>query len=224
MFADRNNAGFKLVEKLRDIPLIDPIVLAIPEGGIETALPIVECQNLQFDLVILEKLRIPNKPEWSFGTITEDGSVAFNDYEKFVNQEEKLKLINTAKQRLQSKIKQFRSTQNKLNITNRNVIIVDDGATHGATLQACINSCKKRKVKSITVAVPVLSTQVFDDLKPRVNNIISLFIANEFKGLNHYYRNSERLDNSLFNERLNVLMNYKTENEPLIAKPTSSLI
>lgn len=213
MFADRNNAGFKLVEKLRDLPLIDPIVLAIPEGGIETALPIVECQNSQFDLIILEKLRIPNKPEWSFGTITEDGSVAFNDYEKFVNQEEKLNLISLSKQNLVSKIKRYRPKGIKLDISNRNVIIVDDGATHGSTLQASINSCKKRKAKSITVAVPVLTTKALEELKPRVDNIISLFISTEHKSSNNYYRNSEPLNKSLLDERLDVLLRYKTQED-----------
>ncbi len=213
MFADRNNAGFKLVEKLRDLTIIDPIVLAIPDGGIETALPIVECQNSPFDLLILEKLRIPNKPEWSFGAITEDGSVAFNDYEKFVNQEEKVNLINEAKKSLISKTKQFRSNENKLDISGRNVIIVDDGANHGATLQACINSCKKRKVKSITIAVPVLSTQVLGELNSRVNNIVSLYNSTEFKGIKHYYRNSKPLDKSLLKNRLKVLLSYKTQEE-----------
>lgn len=213
MFADRNNAGFKLVELIRKLNISNPIVLAIPDGGIETALPIVECQDALFDLIVLEKLRIPNKPEWSFGAITEDGSVAFNDYEKFVNPEEKLNLINKAKQNLQSKVESLRDTDKRLDITGRNVIIVDDGANHGATLQACINSCKKRKVKSITIAVPVLSTQVLEELSPRVNDIISLYNSTEFKGIKHYYRNSNTLDESQLRKRLDVLLAYKTEKE-----------
>lgn len=208
MFADRNNAGFKLVEKLRELSIENPIVLAIPDGGIETALPIVECQNAPFDLIILEKLRIPNKPEWSFGAITEDGSVAFNDYEKFVNQEEKMKLITEGKQRLATKISQFRTSEKKLDISGRNVIIVDDGANHGATLQSCINSCKKRKVKSITIAVPVLSTQVLNELSPRVNKIISLFNSTEFKGIHHYYRDYKSLNSDLFKNRLDLLLSF----------------
>ena len=217
MFADRNNAGFKLVEKLRKLSINDPIILSIPDGGIETALPIVECQDTAFDLIILEKLLIPNKPEWSFGTITEDGTVAFNDYEKFVNQEEKKILIAEAKQRLGNRILQFRDSENKLDISNRNVIIVDDGANHGTTLQACINSCKKRKVKSITIAVPVLSTRVLNELSPRVSNIVSLFNSTEFKGINHYYRNSKTLDKPLLKERLKVLMSYKRKKEVQLA-------
>jgi predicted phosphoribosyltransferase len=216
MFADRNNAGFKLVEELRKLSIKNPIILAIPDGGIETALPIVECQNAEFDLIILEKLRIPNKPEWSFSAITEDGTVAFNDYEKFVNHDEKKSLIADAKQRLEKRIQQFRSNEIKLDISGRNIIIVDDGANHGATLQACINSCKKQKVKSITIAIPVLSSKVLEDLKPRVNNLVSLFSSTEFKGINHYYRNSKTLDKSLLEERLKVLMSYKTQREALL--------
>jgi len=211
MFADRNNAGFKLVERLRKLSIEDPIVLAIPDGGIETALPIVECQNALFDLIVLEKLRIPNKPEWSFGAITEDGSIAFNDYEKFVNPDEKIKLIAEAKKQLNSKINKFRPNDVKLDLSGRNVIIVDDGANHGATLHACINSCKKRRVKSITIAVPVLSTKVLEELKPRVNNIVSLFHSTEFKGIHHYYRDYKLLDNDLFQNRLNLLLTYKIQ-------------
>lgn len=217
MFADRNNAGFKLVEKLRKLSICNPIILAIPDGGIETALPIVECQNAEFDLIILEKLRIPNKPEWSFGSITEDGTVAFNDYEKFVNQDEKRILIAEAKQRLEDRIQQFRANEIKLDISDRNVIIVDDGANHGATLQACINSCKKQKVKSITIAVPVLSSKVLSELEPRVSNIVSLFNSTEFKGINNYYRNSKTLNKTLLEERLKVLMEFKTQKEVQVA-------
>ena len=216
MFADRNNAGFKLAEKLREIPIEDPIVLAIPDGGIETSLPLVECMNISFDLLILEKLHIPNKPEWNFGAITEDGSIAFNEYEKFVNQDEKKQLITEAKQRLRDKIAKFRSESNKLDISGRNVIIVDDGANHGSTLHASINSCKKRKAKSITIAVPVLSSQVLTEIKPRVSTVVNLFSSPNFKGIHNYYRDFKPLNSELFKNRLDVLMTYK--------KPVAELV
>jgi|LGVE01.1.fsa_nt_gb predicted phosphoribosyltransferase len=211
MFADRSNAGVKLVEKLREIEITNPVVLAVPNGGIETSLPIVESLNSSFDLIILEKMRIPTRPDLSFGAITEDGSTSFNDYEKFVNHDEKMELISKAKQKIRKKISDQRASERKLDIKGRNVIIVDDGANHGSTLQACINSCKKRKVKSIVIAIPVLSSKVFEEVNPRVENIVYLIKSDDFKGINKYYRDYKPLDDKLFNNRLEVLLSYKNE-------------
>jgi len=205
MFADRSNAGVKLVEKLRQIKITDPVVLAVPNGGVEISLPIVECLNCSFDLIILEKLRLPSKPEWSFGAITEDGYTTFNDYEKFVNHEDKIPLINDAKIKIKENVRKHRVNEEKINVEGRNVILVDDGANHGSTLHACINSCKKRKAASVTIALPVLSDKVYYELKPRVNEIVYLEKDNDFKGVSSYYRDYS-LNDDLCRKKLDVFI------------------
>ncbi|MCK5781346.1 MAG: hypothetical protein KAH10_02045 [Flavobacteriales bacterium] len=205
MFADRSNAGFKLAEKLRELTVYEPIILAITNGGIETSLPIVDIINAPFDFLIAERLKSPFNPIANFGSIVEDGSIAFNDFEKFVNQEEKLDIISRAKSKLKVKIDSHRSIQEKIDITKRNVIIVDDGINFGSTMIACINSCKRRKVASITIATPVLSTKIYDELSPMVDKIIYLIKDDHFKGIEQYYKHYQNIDNERFNDRLSMI-------------------
>ena len=203
MFADRNNAGFKLAEKLRENHTSNSVVLAIPHGGVEVSLPIVEILNTSFDLLILEKLRLPLNPESSFGAIAIDGSIAFNDFEKFVNHEEKLKIIEKTKQIINN---YDTGDFSKAPLKGKDIIIVDDGAHHGATLQASINYCLRKKVKSITIAVPVLSTRVYDELKNRVDDIVFIYKSEQLDAISSFYNNYTKINEELYRQRLSLLM------------------
>ncbi|MEN8137123.1 MAG: phosphoribosyltransferase family protein [Bacteroidota bacterium] len=209
MFADRSNAGFKLVEKLREFEIINPLVLAIPNGGVETSLPIVDSLNSSFDLLIVEKLRLPMNPKSNFGSITEDGSVNFNDFEKFINHEEKMEIISKTKIEMRKKVGVYRSFKNTTDLKGRNVIIVDDGVNHGSTLQACITSCKKRKAASITIAVPVLSNKAYKELIPRVERIVHLIKPGIFKGLSSYYNNYKDISDEMCKKRLDMILSHE---------------
>jgi predicted phosphoribosyltransferase len=73
MFLDREDAGRQLGVRLKGFPLLDPLVLGIPRGGVVTGAAIARELGADLDLVLARKLRSPVQPELAFGAIGEDG-------------------------------------------------------------------------------------------------------------------------------------------------------
>ncbi|MGB3390392.1 MAG: phosphoribosyltransferase, partial [Pseudaminobacter sp.] len=51
MFRDRQQAGRKLAEELLKLKLVNPVVLALPRGGVPVAAEIADALHAPLDLV-----------------------------------------------------------------------------------------------------------------------------------------------------------------------------
>ena len=80
MFRDRKDAGQKLAVALKKYEKDNPLILAIPRGGIEVAYYVAQHLNAQMVPVVIRKLPLPYSPEAGFGAIAEDGSKIILDY------------------------------------------------------------------------------------------------------------------------------------------------
>ena len=52
----------------------NPLILAIPRGGVEVGLQVARKLDADFSLIIARKLPFPDNPEAGFGAIAENGS------------------------------------------------------------------------------------------------------------------------------------------------------
>ena len=88
IFADREEAGWMLVERLRaegvngprKVQTEKPLVLAIPRGGIEIGAVLARGLGAELDVVLSRKLRAPHQPELALGAVSETGEVYLNDF------------------------------------------------------------------------------------------------------------------------------------------------
>jgi predicted phosphoribosyltransferase len=80
LFTDREEAGWLLVERLRGLALHDPLVLAIPRGGVEVGAALARGLGAELDVVLARKLRAPHQPELALGAVSEDGVVHLNHF------------------------------------------------------------------------------------------------------------------------------------------------
>ena len=71
IFVDREEAGWKLVERLRNERLEKPLVLAIPRGGLEVGAVLARGLGAELDVVLARKLRAPHQPELALGAVSE---------------------------------------------------------------------------------------------------------------------------------------------------------
>ena len=62
-FQDRVEAGKALGEALKAKDLDDPIILALPRGGVPVALEIARALRATLGLVLVSKIGVPLKPE-----------------------------------------------------------------------------------------------------------------------------------------------------------------
>src|SRR6516164_224204 len=89
MFRDREDAALQLAAKLKGRPLWEPLVLAIPRGGVVTGVVLARELGADLDVVLSRKLRAPYQPELAIGAITEDGQVYLNpSSEEFLDEVE----------------------------------------------------------------------------------------------------------------------------------------
>jgi putative phosphoribosyl transferase len=71
MFRDRQDAGRKLGVSLQALQLKDPIVLALPRGGVPVAAEIAKALDAPMDLIIVRKVGAPGNPELAVAAIVD---------------------------------------------------------------------------------------------------------------------------------------------------------
>src|SRR5437879_9780059 len=71
MFRDRQEAGRKLGVELEKLQLENPIVLALPRGGVPVAAEVARVLNAPLDLAIVRKVRAPENPELAVAAIVD---------------------------------------------------------------------------------------------------------------------------------------------------------
>ncbi|HEX79184.1 MAG TPA: phosphoribosyl transferase, partial [Dehalococcoidia bacterium] len=150
IFESRYDAGKQLAEKLGEYRNQSVIILAIPNGGIPVALQVALALNADLDLIISRKIPIPLRPEGGFGAVADDGTTILNqDVLKTINLNEKQ--VNYQVSRVRNDIQQrsllYRGSRPITIVSDKTVIIIDDGLASGYTMMAAVESIRRRQPK-----------------------------------------------------------------------------
>lgn len=166
MFVDRKHAGKELSKKLSHLRDKNPLVLAIPRGGVPVGCEIAKALKADFSLIIARKLPFPYNSESGFGAIAEDGSNVILNQAKSIFSSGTIETIKEEQKiKIKNRIQVLRGGHPLPEIANRTVILVDDGIAMGSTIRASIMLIVKRCPKSLIVAVPVSSPEVGKSLE-----------------------------------------------------------
>jgi putative phosphoribosyl transferase len=190
MFHDREDAAHQLAAKLRRLKLHDPLVLAIPRGGVVTGAVLAGELNADLDVVLSRKLRAPGQPELAIGAIAEDGRIYRNHYSEafldllrdYLAEEERHQLGEIARRK-----KLFRAVRPRVPVAGRSVIVTDDGIATGSTMIAALQSLKTQKPREVIVAVPVASPDRLVEVGRWCDEIVCLLAPDEFQAIGQFY-------------------------------------
>ena len=175
MFNDRKDAGEKLARALTTYKDKNPLILAIPRGGVEVAYHVAKYLNADLSIIVSRKLPYPDNPEVGFGAVAEDGSTfVLRDAERWLSKKTIDRIVKEQKQEIKRKISVLRKGRPLPEIIGKNVILVDDGIAMGSTMRASIMLCRNKKAGKITVAVPVSGEDVEEEIGKMVDEIIVL--------------------------------------------------
>ena len=72
-FTNRATAGEELADEIKRLGLADPVVLALPRGGVPVAVPVARRLGAPLDLVLVRKIGVPGHEELAAGAVV-DGS------------------------------------------------------------------------------------------------------------------------------------------------------
>jgi putative phosphoribosyl transferase len=192
-FRDRAEAGEQLAQRLL-IYAGNPqaIVLALPRGGVPVAAPIATTLQLPLDLCIVRKLGVPGNPELAMGAIDSQGRrylnteiiAKFNISPANIDRVAELEAIELAR-----RAGVYRGNRPPLDLTNRTVIVVDDGLATGATMRSAIRSIQPQQPAQILVAVPIGTTAIVEELTAIVDVVICLIMPKPLHSIGSWYEN-----------------------------------
>ncbi|AKB12012.1 Predicted phosphoribosyltransferase [Methanosarcina thermophila] len=188
MFKNRKDAGEKLAKALEKYREENPVILAIPRGGVEVGLQVAAKLNAEFSLIIARKLPFPDNPEAGFGAIAEDGSTFILEDAYYWLEGvtiERIKQQQIAE--IERRIKTLRGGKPLPEIKGRTVILIDDGIAMGSTMRAAIELCRNREAGKVVVAVPVAGREVAKELQKKVDDLIVLETPAYFRAVAQVY-------------------------------------
>jgi len=197
IFNDREEAGWRLVERLRGEALHKPLVLAIPRGGVEIGAVLARGLGAELDVVLSRKLRAPHQPELALGAVSESGEVYLNHFasamtdagDAYIEAERKRQLVEIERRRVL-----VRQVRPQATIAGRTVILTDDGIATGATMIAALHTVRAAGAREIVVAVPVGAPDRIDAIRPLCDRVICLQEPDAFWAIGQFYRNFEQVE------------------------------
>lgn len=184
-FADRHEAGRLLGERAKSQlgKLKNPLVLALPRGGVPVAYEVAKQLNAELELAITRKIGHPSNPEYAIGAVGEHGATVWNESEASIIDGA---WLNLAVQKEQAEINRRRQTYGKNRpspkIKRRDVVLVDDGVATGLTIIAAIKDVRQLKPHSLSLAIPVAPAEVMEGIKNQVDNLVILHAPTFYRG------------------------------------------
>jgi predicted phosphoribosyltransferase len=192
-FRDRVEAGRLLEEKLKRFRgREDAVVLALPRGGGPVGFEVAMVLHLPLEVFVVRKLGLPGHEELAIGAIASGNTSYINeDIVKTLRVSSGMleSVIQRERQELTRRESRFRDPHQPLNLTNKTVILVDDGLATGATMHAAVNGVKIHEPAAVIVAVPVSARDTYNKFKHEVDDIIAVALPEDFASVGQWYRN-----------------------------------
>lgn len=129
IYKDRKDAGCRLAEKLLQFKSENPVIIALPRGGVVTGYEVAKMLNAPLDVLIARKLGAPFQPELGIGAIAPNGVRVLNlDAIRFlgISKDKIEEIIKRETKEMHRRIKLYRGDLPELDLQGRTVIIVDD--------------------------------------------------------------------------------------------------
>ncbi len=197
MFTDRHDAGQQLGRLLQHFKQQQPIVLALPRGGVIVGAEVAKALDAQLDVLVVRKLGAPNHSELAIGAVTngenpqrilnENILARLNINATYLEDETNRQFIEV--KRLAELYRQGRSA---IAVAGQTVIVVDDGIATGATVRAGIKALKQMKVSHIVLGAAVAPHAMIKTLGTEVDDFVCPLTPRSFTAVGMFYKKFEQ--------------------------------
>lgn len=190
LFADRYDAGRRLATRLAGYRDADPVVFALPRGGVPVGFEVASALDAPLEVLVARKLGAPGRPELGIGAIAEGGArvvderasgmfdLAGDAFEATVAEEQA---------ELERRVRQYRGDRDLPDVAGRTVVLVDDGLATGVTARAAVRALRQRRPARLVLAVPVCAPATAAALAAEVDDLVYVAAPERFTAVGQWY-------------------------------------
>lgn len=206
-FKSREEAGRALASALSRKKFENPIVLAMPRGGVPVAIEVARKLKAPLDFVFVRRIGVPGRKEVAMAAVVngaapelvlnEEISPLIDVPQSYIDREMKAELQEIERRRCT-----YAGTKAGPAITGRTAIIVDDGIATGTSMRAAINALRRKEPTELVVAVPVAPSDAVDALRSEVDVLVCLQTPEPFYAVGLHYKDFHQVDDDEITEAL----------------------
>ena len=201
-FADRGEAGRRLADKLLHLKDRQPVVLALPRGGVAVGFEIARALDAALDIVLVRKIGVPWQPELALGAVTDgDRPATFIDWDLATSlavpdgyiEEETTRQLEEIERRRKS----YCEGRPAVEIADRTAIVVDDGIATGATMRVALQAVRRRAPARLVLAVPIAPPDTLARLlEEAADEAVCLETPAGLGAIGYYYRDFHQMSDT----------------------------
>jgi predicted phosphoribosyltransferase len=188
VFADRRDAGRRLAAALQHLRERQPVVIAIPRGGVVVGREVATLLGVPIDVIVPRKLRAPFNPELAIGAVAEGGALYIEEetvrgISAYYLQQE----ISTQRAEIARRVAAYRGARPLIDVAGRTAIVVDDGIATGATMVAALRAVRAARPARLVAAVPVAPPEGLVRLAREADEVVCLTAPVHFQAVGQFY-------------------------------------
>ena len=198
-FKDRAEAGRQLAEAVVRLRLVDPVVLALPRGGVPVAAEVARALHAPLDLLIVLKIGAPGQPELAVAAIAEGDppTVVIDEQtseEVDIDHAYTKREARTQRREIERRCKIYRRGSARLGVAGKTVIVVDDGIATGTTVRAALKALRRLRPAKVILAVPVWASDTMYELSKLADDVVCLSEPGHVDSVRAYYADFHQVD------------------------------
>lgn len=198
VFADRDEAGRRLAARLVALKDKQPVVLALPRGGVPVGLEIARTLAAPLDLVLVRKIGAPGQEELAIGAIADGEHPELVTDPSLIDRldvppdyVERTRLA--ALREIERRRRVYFGDRAPVAVAGRTAIVVDDGVATGATMLAALRATRRRGPARLVLAVPVAPPHTIERLRREADETVCLDTPLDFFAVGQFYRRFPQL-------------------------------
>jgi putative phosphoribosyl transferase len=198
-FVDRTEAGRALGAALVPLGLRDPVVLALPRGGVPVAAEVARALHAPLDLLLVRKIGAAFDPELAVAAVvdTPGDDLVMDETlmaETGMRETEVRERAVAERAEIVRRRTCYLGARPRVPLAGRSVVLVDDGIATGTTVRAALKALRRSGAAELVLAVPVAPADTLAQLRAEVDRIVCLRQPQPFRAVGLHYEDFRQVE------------------------------
>ncbi|MGF1663192.1 MAG: phosphoribosyltransferase [Kineosporiaceae bacterium] len=196
LYRDRSHSGRVLSAHLAGhLAGPDVLVLGLPRGGVPVAAEVARALGAPLDVLVVRKLGVPGQPELAMGALAPGGVRVLNDH-VVRTLGIAASVVDTVAAAEAAELRRrehaYRDARPPLDVSGREVVLVDDGLATGASMRAAVSAARLLGAARVVVAVPVGARGACEELSGMADEVVCTTVPEHFRSVGDCYRDFDQ--------------------------------